>query len=115
MNIMRKFRRDKDHKKSLFINLAKSLIKHKSITITHTKAKSLSSFVEKIVTKARKNDLHTKRVLMSKLMNDNVVVDKIFEEIVPMVGDRKGGYLRVVGSHINDSGVKYSIIQFVDM
>ena len=76
-------------------SLATSLLKHKRIKTTLAKAKETRGFVETIITKAKKNDLNSRRQVM-RFINDKEVVKELFNDIVPKVGERPGGYTRVV-------------------
>jgi large subunit ribosomal protein L17 len=90
------------------------LLKHKRITTTLAKAKELRSFVEPIITKAIKGDLHRKRLIMDDL-KDKPVVKELFSDIAATVGDRKGGYTRVIrlGKRRGDAA-DMAIIELVD-
>ena len=94
-------------------NLVKSLILHEKIKTTEAKAKELRPFVEKIITKSKKGDLHNYRVIMRKL-NNNLVTNKLVKEIGPKYKDKKGGYTRItkIGSRAGDNA-KMAIIELV--
>jgi large subunit ribosomal protein L17 len=77
-------------------SIASSLIKYESIVKTEAKAKELRPYIEELVTKARKNDLATKRALSSKLGNDFDIAKKLIEEIAPKYSERPGGYTRII-------------------
>lgn len=110
----RKLNRTSSHRAALMIALATSLLKHKRIKTTFAKAKEARGFVETLITKARKDDLHSKRQVMSKI-HDREVVKELFGEIVPKIGDRPGGYTRVVklGNRMGD-GADMAILELVD-
>ncbi len=95
-------------------SLATSLLKHKRIKTTVAKAKETRSFVESLITKARKNDLAAKRYVMS-FINDKEVVKELFSEILERIGDRPGGYTRVIklGNRPGDAA-EMAIIELVD-
>uniref|UniRef100_A0A7C4M0E4 Large ribosomal subunit protein bL17 n=1 Tax=candidate division CPR3 bacterium TaxID=2268181 RepID=A0A7C4M0E4_UNCC3 len=100
-------------KKALLKNLAKSLILHEKIETTEAKAKELRPFIEKIISQARKEGLHSYRLVMSKL-NDKLVVDKLIKEIAPQYKERKGGYTRIIKSGMRSGdAAKMAIIEFV--
>jgi large subunit ribosomal protein L17 len=98
----------------LFRNLSIELLQHKRITTTLAKAKELRSYVEPIITKAIKGDLHRKRLIMDDLKN-KPVVKELFADIVGTVGERKGGYTRVIrlGKRRGDAA-DMAIIELVD-
>ena len=110
----RKFNRTSEHRRALMRNLASSLLKHKKITTTTEKAKELRKFVEPIITKA-KNDSVAARRYISNDIKDRGVVKELFSDIVAKIGDRPGGYTRVVrlGQRKGD-GAELSIIELVD-
>jgi large subunit ribosomal protein L17 len=107
------------------MNLAAALITHGRIRTTLPKAKELRPYVEKLVTRARENDLHARRIVMKKLrMHDKAtsrkagertVVQRLFEEIAPRFVDRPGGYTRIVklGSRPGDAA-PMAFIEWVD-
>ncbi len=110
----RKLGRTSSHRAALLNSLATSLLKHKRIRTTLAKAKEARSYVETIITKAKKNDLHSKRQVMS-VINDKEVVKELFAEILPKIGDRPGGYTRVVklGNRVGDAA-ELAILELVD-
>ncbi|OIO29439.1 50S ribosomal protein L17 [Candidatus Nomurabacteria bacterium CG_4_10_14_0_2_um_filter_30_12] len=113
-NIKRKFGRDKNQKKALLNSLALNLIVRGKIKTTEPKAKELRPFIEKLVTKAKKGDMATRRVVISKLSNRSKEVKKLFEVIASKYIDQKGGYTRVLklGARKSD-GALMAIIEFV--
>jgi len=110
----KKLGRTASHRAALLNSLATSLLKHKRIKTTLAKAKEARSYVESLITKAKKGDLHNQRQIMS-VINDKEVVKELFAEIVRKVGDRPGGYTRVVklGSRKGDAA-RMAIIELVD-
>ncbi|HKB85615.1 MAG TPA: 50S ribosomal protein L17, partial [Ignavibacteriaceae bacterium] len=94
--------------------LATSLLRHKRIKTTEAKAKEARKHVEALITKARKNDLHSMRQVMSHI-RDKEVIKELFSEIVPKIGDRPGGYTRVIklGNRIGDAA-SMAILELVD-
>ncbi|MGB9765923.1 MAG: 50S ribosomal protein L17 [Sulfurihydrogenibium sp.] len=109
------FHRRKEHREALFINLAKSLILNGRITTTLPKAKALRSFVEKLVTLAKEDSIHAKRLLVQRLKDQRVAV-KLYKEIAPLFKDRNGGYTRIYKlekRRIGDGG-EQAIIEFVE-
>jgi large subunit ribosomal protein L17 len=91
----RKLSRTESHRKALLRSLATSLLKHKRIKTTVAKAKEARSFAEDLITKARRNDLHSKRLVMSEI-HDKSVVKELFSDIIQKIGDRPGGFTRVI-------------------
>lgn len=110
----RKFGRYSKHRKSMFANLAKALIKHEQIITTLPKAKDLRPIIEKMVTCAKKADLSARRHIISKLGNQPEV-ETLFSNIAPRFKDRPGGYTRILkyGYRKGDCA-PMAIIQFVD-
>lgn len=110
----RKLNRTASHKGALLNSLTTSLLKHKRIKTTEAKAKEARTFVEKLITKAKKNDLHVKRQVMN-VINDKEVFKELFSEIIPKIGERPGGYTRVIklGSRVGDAA-PMAILELVD-
>jgi large subunit ribosomal protein L17 len=110
----RKLKRTASHRSALLNSLTISLLKHKRIKTTEAKAKEARTFVEKLITKAKKNDLHVKRQVMN-VVNDKEVFKELFSEILPKIGDRPGGYTRVVklGNRVGDAA-PMAILELVD-
>ncbi len=110
----RKLKRTASHRAALLNSLTTSLLKHKRIKTTEAKAKEARTFVEKLITKAKKNDLHVRRQVMS-VVNDKEVVKELFGEIIPKIGERPGGYTRVVklGNRVGDAA-PMAILELVD-
>jgi len=113
-NTKRKFGRRKNQRNALLNSLALNLIVRGKIKTTAPKAKELRPFIEKLVTKAKKGDAATRRIIISKLSNRSKEVKKLFEIIVPKYMDKKGGYTRVLklGARKSD-GTKMAIIEFI--
>jgi large subunit ribosomal protein L17 len=82
------------HERLMLANLAAALITHKSINTTETKAKRLRPVVERLITFAKRGDLHSRRRVLSKI-GDKSVVHELFTEVAPLVADREGGYTRI--------------------
>jgi large subunit ribosomal protein L17 len=110
----RRFRRSVSHRKAMFANLAASLIEHEQIVTTLPKAKDLRPIVEKLVTLAKRGDLHARRLAISEI-RDIGSVKKLFETIGPRYKARSGGYTRVLkaGYRLGDSS-PVAVIEFVD-
>jgi large subunit ribosomal protein L17 len=94
-NKNRKFGRKANARRALMRGLAVSLIRDEKITTTEAKAKSLRPYVEKLITKARKNDLAARRLITSKLGQQPETAKKLVEEIAPRFDGRPGGYTRI--------------------
>ncbi|MER7796471.1 50S ribosomal protein L17 [Microbacterium sp. NPDC096154] len=92
------------HERLLLANLAAALFTHKSIKTTETKAKRLRPLAERLITKAKRGDLHARRSVLS-VIGDKDVVHTLFAEIAPLVADREGGYTRItkVGNRKGDN------------
>jgi len=110
----RKFNRTESHRKALMKALATSLFRHKRIKTTLAKAKEARSFAETLITKARRNDLHSRRQVISALQ-DKSAANELFGDILLKVGDRPGGYTRVVklGNRKGDAA-EMAILELVD-
>jgi large subunit ribosomal protein L17 len=110
----RKLNRTQSHRKAMFANMAASLIKHEQISTTLPKAKDLRPIVEKLVTLAKRGDLHARRQAIAQL-RDLGMVRKLFDTIGPRYRDRSGGYTRVLkaGFRFGDSA-PLAVIEFVD-
>lgn len=110
----RKLGRTASHRKATLIALATALLKHKRIKTTLAKAKETRGFVEKLITKAKKGDLHAHKQVMD-VIKDKETVKELFAEIVQKIGDRPGGYTRVVklGNRLGDAA-QMAIIELVD-
>ena len=110
----RRFARSVSHRKSMFANLAVSLIEHEQIVTTLPKAKDLRPIVEKLVTLGKRGDLHARRQVIAQIGNEGV--DKrLFETIAPRYATRNGGYLRIMkaGFRPGDNAAM-AVIEFVD-
>ena len=82
------------HERLLLANLAAALFTHKSIKTTETKAKRLRPYAERLITFAKRGDLHARRRVLS-VIQDKAVVHELFTEIAPLVAEREGGYTRI--------------------
>ncbi len=87
--------RTASHRNALLRNLANALIKYKRINTTVAKAKALRVFIEPLITKARTNTTHSRRIVFSNLQNKDSVKE-LFDAIAEKVGDRPGGYVRIL-------------------
>lgn len=103
------------HRKSLMKNLCTELIDHGKIKTTVSRCKALRSDVEKLVTLAKKDTVHARRLAFSKL-NNRDIVNKLFTEVAPKFKDRAGGYtrtLKLLDGRVGDNA-KMAYITFVD-
>jgi len=102
------------HRKSMLANMACSLIEHKRINTTVTKAKALKQFIEPIITKSKSDTTHNRRLAFSSL-RDKVAVSELFREVAAKVGDRPGGYTRIIklGNRLGDNA-DMALIELVD-
>ena len=102
------------HRKAMLNNMACSLIMHKRIITTLAKAKELRKFVEPLVTKARQDTMHSRRIIFSYL-EDKEAIKELFATVVPAIGDRPGGYTRIlkIGNRAGDNA-EMAFIEFVD-
>lgn len=92
----RAFNRPKNQREALMRSLARSLIIHEGISTTEAKAKELRPFIEKLVSSARVDSVANRRLVSSRLGNDDAIVKKIFGDIAPRYATRPGGYTRIV-------------------
>jgi len=91
--------RNDDHRRSMLRNLATSLFTHGKIETTIVRAKEVSKVASRIITRAKKGDLHSRRLVAAYLTSDDVV-KKIFDVIAPSLAGRPGGYTRIVRTRI---------------
>lgn len=113
-NNKRKFGREKGVRNALMSSLARNLILREKIKTTEPKAKELRPFIEKLVTLAKKKDIATRRLVISRLSGRKHETKKLFDILAPKYVDRKGGYTRVLklGARKSD-GAKMAYIEFV--
>lgn len=110
----RRLNRTHEHRKALFSNMAGSLIEHEQIKTTLPKAKELRPIIEKLITLAKRGDLHARRLAAAQLKQDQHVA-RLFDILGPRYANRQGGYVRVL-----KAGFRYgdmapmAIIEFVD-
>ena len=102
------------HRKYMLANMACSLIEHKSINTTLAKAKALKLFIEPIITKSKNDSTHNRRIAF-RYLRDKKAVTELFREISVKVGDRPGGYTRVIklGNRLGDNA-DMALIELVD-
>ena len=106
--------RTSSHRKAMLANMAASLIIHKRITTTTVKAKALRTYVEPLITKSKEDSTHSRRVVFSYL-KDKSAVAELFREVSPKVGERPGGYTRILktGNRLGDNA-DMCILELVD-
>jgi large subunit ribosomal protein L17 len=110
----RKLNRTAEHRKSMFANMACSLIEHEQIKTTLPKAKEMKRIADKLITLGKRGDLHARRLAAAQLKQD-APVKKLFETLGPRYKERQGGYTRVL-----KAGFRYgdmapmAILEFVD-
>ena len=102
------------HRKAMLANMACSLIEHKRINTTVAKAKALKQFVEPLVTKSKVDTTHNRRIVFSRLRSKYAVAE-LFRDVAPKVGDRPGGYTRIIklGNRLGDNA-DMAMIELVD-
>ena len=110
----RRLNRDSAHRKAMFANMASALIKHEQIKTTLPKAKELRPIVEKLVTLAKRGDLHARRLASARLQ-DRAMVTKLFAVLAERYKDRPGGYIRIIRANFRYGDcAPLAYIEFVD-
>lgn len=110
----RKFGRERDQRRALLKGLATSLVEHGSIETTLPKAKETVRYIEKIITKAKKGDLHNRRQVIAKL-STQAAAFKLVDEIAPQLAGRTSGHVRVERTRIRvGDGAEMARVSFVD-
>lgn len=110
----RKFGRERDQRRALMKGLATSLIEHGKIETTLPKAKELVRYIEKLITKAKKGDLHSRRLVIAKLSTRDAAY-KLVDEIAPQLTGRTSGHVRVQRTRVRiGDGAQLATIAFVD-
>ena len=103
------------HRRALLANLAENLIIHKRIKTTDARAKELRRYIEPLVTKAKKGDLNSIRMIAKKIRHKNIL-DILLNDIAPVYNNRNGGYTRIIKLGFRDNDrASVSLIEFVDM
>src|SRR3546814_3710613 len=100
-NSGRKLHRTASHRQAMFKNMAAALIKHEQIVTTLPKAKELRPVVEKMITLAKRGDLHARRLAFARL-RDEAMTRKLFEVLADRYRERQGGYTRVLKAGFRD-------------
>ena len=113
-NGYRKLNRTHEHRKAMFANIVCSLVEHEQITTTLPKAKELKRIADKIVTLAKKGNLHSRRLLMARVKQEDAV-RKLIDVLAPRYSERSGGYSRVLKAGFRHGDMApMAIIEFVD-
>ena len=114
----RKLNRTSSHRSALMSNLASSLVIHKQITTTQPKAKELRRFAERLITYAKKDSVHGRRLILKKIKGNlnKKIANILIHDLAPNYIDRNGGYTRIIklDNRKNDNA-KMCIIEFVDL
>ena len=114
----RKLNRTSSHRSALLSNLAATFVINKHIVTTEPKAKELRSFAERLVTYAKKNSLHGRRLILKNIKgrNSKKIADILIHDVAPNYTDRNGGYTRIIklDNRKNDNA-KMCIIEFVNL
>lgn len=117
-NKINKLSRKTAHRKAMLENMSSSLIMNKRIFTTVAKAKALRTYLEPVVTKAKKNDTHNRRTVYSYLgsnITGKAASKELFDVIAPKIGDRPGGYLRIIKTGFRPGdNAEMAMIEFVD-
>ena len=114
LNKGRKLGRTASHRKALLRNMATSLFRHGRIETTTAKAKELRPYAERLITLAKRGDLHARRLAASKIA-DKEVLNSLFETIAPRFAERPGGYTRVLKTGFRQGdGAETALIELVD-
>ncbi|HCR65786.1 50S ribosomal protein L17 [Oceanicaulis alexandrii] len=110
----RKLNRTSTHRRAMFANMAASLIEHEQIVTTLPKAKELKPIMDKLITLAKRGDLHARRQAISKIRNKDQVA-KLFEALGPRYQERQGGYTRVLKAGFrHGDNAPMAVIELVD-
>ena len=110
----RKLNRTASHRRALFANMAVALIKHEQVFTTLPKAKELRRVTDRLITLAKRGNLHSRRLAISRI-HDEAMVKKLFDVLGPRYKERSGGYTRVLraGYRYGDSA-PMAVIELVD-
>lgn len=106
----KKLNRSSGHRKALFKNLAKSLVLYGSVTTTETKAKVIQPIAEKLLTQAKNQTLHSRR-LIQQFFNDKAITNQLVDQIAPQLEDRTSGFTRIsrIGFRRGDNAMMASL------
>ncbi|MGD6858693.1 MAG: 50S ribosomal protein L17 [Enterobacteriaceae bacterium] len=112
--IGRKFNRNSSHRKMMLRNLSISIIRNEQIRTTIQKAKEIKRFIEPIINLSKKDTVHNRRIIFSKI-RDNFIVSKLFNVIGPRLINYQGGYIRILkDSNRKGDSANMSYVQIVD-
>jgi large subunit ribosomal protein L17 len=110
----KKFNRERDQRRALIKSLSESLIKYESIETTFIKAKEIKPYIEKLITKAKRNTLHDRRLIIRDLQTIESA-HKLIDEIAPKLSSRNSGYLRVTRTKLRrGDNAQMARLEFVD-
>jgi large subunit ribosomal protein L17 len=110
---MKRLSRTDGHRKALLRNLATSFFKHEKIETTTSKAKEVSKVVDRLITTARRGDLHSRRQVAAYLL-EPAVVKKLVEQIAPALKERSGGFTRIIKTRVRPGdAAELSILELV--
>ncbi len=114
----RKLNRTASHRKALFSNLAASLVIHKKIRTTDAKGKELRTYIERLVTYAKRGDVHGRRLIQKRITGKRgkEIANILIHDIAPAYADRHGGYTRLIklNNRTNDNA-PVTLIEFIDL
>ena len=105
----RKLGRDSSARKALLRGIVTSLFQHERIETTEAKAKELRKVADKMLTLAKRSDLHARRQVMAYMMDEDVV-KKLFDEVAPKYKDRQGGYTRIIKAGVRQGDAAPMVI-----
>ena len=110
----RKLNRTASHRRALFANMAAALIKHEQIVTTLPKAKELRRVADRLITLAKRGNLHSRRLAVARV-RDEVMVKKLFDILGPRYAERSGGYTRVLrAGYRHGDSAPMAVIEFID-
>ncbi len=110
----RKLNRTASHRRALFANMAAALIKHEQIVTTLPKAKELARVADRLITLAKRGNLHSRRLAVARV-RDEVMVKKLFDILGPRYAERSGGYTRVLkAGYRHGDSAPMAVIELVD-
>ncbi len=110
----RKFGRTRAHRRAMLANLAAALLKHEQIVTTVPKAKDIRPYTEKLITLAKRGDLHARRQVVSTL-RDEKVAKKLFDVLGPRYAERQGGYIRIMkAGYRHGDAAPMAVVELVD-
>ena len=114
----RKFNRTASHRKAMMSNLASALIIHKRIQTTNAKSKELRGFVDRLITYAKKGDIHSRRLIQKRILGKRAkqIANILIHDIAPNYQNRNGGYTRIIklNNRKNDNA-PVSLIELIDI